>query len=136
MLKGLVAAAPDIAKVPLADFAAFNITEDNPQTSKVQSIQTTHINIAFTTNSGALAFVADMGSYILVYATEKADFNFTNALFSNAEAGSYDAKGIFKVNNTLSLNNGVLTTDGGVLFRIGYSGASALASNTDSAIGR
>ncbi|MEA4839990.1 MAG: DUF4969 domain-containing protein [Bacteroidales bacterium] len=136
ILKGLTAAAPDLAKVKTENFAAFNIVEDSPETVKNQTIQTTNIKIDFSTNNGALAFVLDMGNYLLVYATDQAKFDFSNGTISKIETGSYNSVGEFIDGGAPYQNATSLNTDGCVLYKIEYTSSSKLTSNTSLFIGK
>ena len=72
MLAGLVANGKEVATTSPKDFAAFNITADNPSEVLTQQITTSGAVLEFKTSSGALAFVLDRGDKLIVYSTAAA----------------------------------------------------------------
>ncbi|MDR0506435.1 MAG: DUF4969 domain-containing protein [Dysgonamonadaceae bacterium] len=137
ILKGLIMAAPDIAKTPTKNFAAFNIVDDNPRKEIKQQIQTTSAIISFETVKGAIGFALDRGNYLLVYATDDADFSFENGIFSEVICGRYNPSGMFIQEGISTLkNNKTLNAHGGILYKISYSSQDPLISNTIENIGR
>lgn len=74
IVSGLNKAAEDVAVTSPEDFAAFNIGQDDPQQSLVETKTTSSLSISFETSSGALGFALDRGTYVVAYATEDAVF--------------------------------------------------------------
>lgn len=69
IVKGIVAAAEDVAVTPPEDFAAFNIYDNDPKVLCEETRTTSSLNIGFTTDNGALGFALDRGDYVILYAT-------------------------------------------------------------------
>ena len=74
IVSGLNKAAEDVAVTSPEDFAAFNIDQDDPQQSLVETKTTSSLSISFETSSGALGYALDRGTYVVAYATEDAVF--------------------------------------------------------------
>ena len=74
IVSGLNKAAEDVAVTLPENFAAFNIGQDDPQESLLETKTTSSLSISFETSSGALGFVLDRGTYVVAYATEDAIF--------------------------------------------------------------
>ena len=87
MIKGLVAAADQVAVTPTEDFAAFNIRTDNPEKNLVQTISTTGATFRFQTSSSAVGFALDRGSRIYAYSTAEATLTVTNGRLEGNDAG-------------------------------------------------
>jgi hypothetical protein len=136
ILKGLVAAYPDVAKTKSEDFAAFNVKTQTPAIQCVENINTSKIAIKFSTVNGALAFCIAMDNYALIYATNNSEFDLSNANFSNAVKGHYFSDGTFIVDGNVDLSNGhIFDAEPGVLYRIDFTTTNTLSSNTEDAIG-
>jgi len=97
ILKGLTAAAPDVARTRPVDFAAFNITSQYPQQIKTQTINSTRITVSFSTTKGALGFALTGEDYLLLYATDEAIFDLSNGIFNDVVEGRYNREGNFQV---------------------------------------
>lgn len=135
LIKGLVAAGPDLAKTPPEDFAAFNLSGNYPQRFKEQQICTTGAKIMFQTENGSLGFALDRGDYLLVYSLDDSRFTFGNGTFEKAVAGRYDTGGAFVQEASVSFENQILHAKGGVLYKVGYSSTQSLRSTTKENIG-
>lgn len=131
ILKGLTDGYVDVAKFRLGDFAAFNIDQDFPQSSNNQTIKTSGAEIKFETSTGAIGFVVDMQSYLLVYATGNSTFTFGNGVFAQVVTGSYDGSGEFVNDGTATLTSNRLNASGGVLYKVSYTSSGALESNIE-----
>lgn len=135
IIKGLVAAYIDVAKVKPENFAAFNISDNQPLNNKEQRIRTTGVEITFLTDNASLGFVIDMGSYLLVYSIYDSQFKFDNGTFGEVISGRYGSEGIFIEEGTAVLDHQSLQAKGGMLYKITYSSRQALVSNTIGNIG-
>lgn len=135
IIKGLVAANMDIATVKPENFAAFNISDNQPTMNKQQRIRTERVEITFSTDNASLAFTLDMGSYLLVYSTGDSKFQFANGTFEKVIFGKYDRNGSFVKEGDATLNNQILNTKGSVLYKVTYSSQQPLTSNTIENIG-
>ncbi len=74
IVKGIVAAAEDIAVTAPQDFAAFNIAQDQPQQNLNETLHTSGLSVNFATSDGSLAFALDRGSYVVLYSTGNGTF--------------------------------------------------------------
>lgn len=135
IIKGLVAAYIDVAKVKPENFAAFNISDNQPLNNKEQRIRTTGVEITFLTDNASLGFVIDMGSHLLVYSIYDSQFQFDNGTLGEVISGRYDSEGIFVKEGTAVLDHQSLQAKGGMLYKITYSSRQALVSNTIGNIG-
>ncbi|MDX9883122.1 MAG: DUF4969 domain-containing protein [Prolixibacteraceae bacterium] len=137
ILKGLVMAAPDIARTPAEDFIAFNVEENNPLQLAEQQIQSTGVTVRFSTNNGSIGFVLDRQNYLLLYVTGDAMLQFGNGTFQEAVTGKYNEQGVFEQDGTASLDDShSLHASGGVLYKINYTSAGKLQSTTKAYIGK
>lgn len=116
LLDGLIAAGEDVALTSTADFAAFNIKTDSPQTALSQTINTTCAKLTFETSSGALAFVLDRGDCLVAYATKDGVLTVANGTL------------LSEPKNTVSIT-------GGKLYRLSFKSDGSLNSTTKSNIG-
>lgn len=136
ILRGLTAAAPDVARTPPVDFAAFNITSQYPQQIKTQTINSTRITVSFSTTKGALGFALTCEEYLLLYATDEAIFDLSNGIFNDVIKGRYNQEGNFQVTGDAQLLDGhLLHAEKEVLYKINFTSNKTLASTTIQNIG-
>ncbi|MBZ4188874.1 DUF4978 domain-containing protein [Niabella beijingensis] len=136
IIKGLVAASVDVARVRPEDFAAFNVSNNYSLQQKNQQIQTTGVGINCQTSTNSIGFVLDMKTYLLVYAVYDTWFQFSNGSFGTVISGRFNANGVFVQEGTATLSGtNALDAAGGVLYRIEYTSSGALQSNTVQFIG-
>ncbi len=136
IIKGLVAASVDVARVRPEDFAAFNVSNNYSLQQKNQQIQTTGVGINCQTSTNSIGFVLDMKTYLLVYAVYDTWFQFSNGTFGTVISGRFNANGVFVQEGTANLSaTHALDAIGGVLYKIEYTSGGALQSNTVQFIG-
>lgn len=136
ILKGLTAAAPDVARTRPVDFAAFNITSQYPQQIKTQTINSTRITVSFSTTKGALGFALTGEDYLLLYATDEAIFDLSNGIFNDVVEGRYNREGNFQVTGDARLiDNHLLHARKEVLYKINFVSDKTLTSTTIQNIG-
>ena len=136
IIKGLVAAFPDVAKIETEDFLVFNVRSDHPETTLSQTINSTKIRFTFSTSKGALAFAITTPDYILIYSTETAKFELSNGSFSDVMTGSFDKNGVFISSGDAMLENGtILNAEKEILYKISYNSFGVLNSTSIDEIG-
>lgn len=136
IIKGLVAAFVDVARVKPENFAAFNVSDNYPLLQKHQQIQTTGVKINCQTSTTSIGFVLDMKTHILVYAVYDTWFEFGNGTFGEVVTGRYNTQGKFVSEGTTSMSpTNAINAAGGVLYKINYTSDGLLQSNTTQFIG-
>ena len=95
IINGLTKAGYGVYTVSPADFMAFNVNKDYPEQNANQTISSTNVRINFTTNSGAVGFAIDHGSYMDVYFTGNSTIVVSNGSVRSVKSGSYNATGTF-----------------------------------------
>lgn len=136
IIKGLVAASVDVARVKPENFAAFNVSTNYSLQQKHQQVQTTGVGINCQTSTNSIGFVLDMKTYLLVYAVYDTWFQFSNGTFGTVVSGKFNANGVFVQDGTANLSStNALDAIGGVLYKIEYTSSGVLQSNTVQFIG-
>lgn len=134
IIAGLKAVGHEVYQVSPQDFACFNLETDNARQSTQQTITTTHTRLTFATESGAIGFAIDRGTWMDVYVTADATLTVSDATVTAVEVGTYAADGTFTASETLPTDASV-SLSGGKLYRISYKDAGTLTSDTWDAIG-
>lgn len=134
IIAGLKAVGHEVYQVSPQDFACFNLETDNARQSTQQTITTTHTRLTFATESGAIGFAIDRGTWMDVYVTADATLTVSDATVTAVEVGAYAADGTFTASETLPTDASV-SLSGGKLYRISYKDAGTLTSDTWDAIG-
>lgn len=134
IIAGLKAVGHEVYQVSPQDFACFNLETDNARKSTRQTITTTHTRLTFATESGAIGFAIDRGTWMDVYVTADATLTVSDATVTAVEVGTYAADGTFTASETLPTDASV-SLSGGKLYRISYKDAGTLTSDTWDAIG-
>lgn len=134
IIAGLKAVGHEVYQVSPQDFACFNLETDNARQSTQQTVTTTHTRLTFATESGAIGFAIDRGTWMDVYVTADATLTVSDATVTAVEVGTYAADGTFTASETLPTDASV-SLSGGKLYRISYKDAGTLTSDTWDAIG-
>ena len=115
------------------DFIAFNIKNDNPQSSLTQSISSTNVVVEFTTANGAIGYAIDYGTYMDVYVTEASTIKVSNADVTMVATGTYTGL-VFNKEADVTPNSTIaLAAD--TLYRIEYTSTGKISSTTWDYIG-
>lgn len=113
------------------NFIAFNIDTNNPETSVSQSIQTEHVLVNFTTNTGAIGYLVSTEDYLYVLVTKNSTVNFDNITTGQVDYGYFDEHNSFVVEGVSSLNSGSLDLSELLLYRVEITDIiTSLTSNT------
>lgn len=115
LLKGLTACCEDVAVTRTENFAVFNVAQDYPLQEISQQICTEGSCIDFHTDSGSLAFVLDMGTRLVLYSTDSAEFRISGGTVEGLDS--------------------VVTTGGGEVIELGFVPDSTLESTVKKHIG-
>lgn len=134
LIAGLKAVTHEVYRVSPENFACFNLATDNARQSTQQTICTTSVTLDFATESGAIGFAIDRGSWLDVYVTDAATLKISDATVTAVEIGAYDADGNFRASETLTVDQTVSLT-AGILYRISYKDATTQTSTTWDTIG-
>lgn len=134
IINGLTKAGYGVYTVSPADFMAFNVNKDYPEQNANQTISSTNVRINFTTNSGAVGFAIDHGSYMDVYFTGNSTIVVSNGSVRSVKSGSYNATGTFTESGSMVASN-TLNLIANTLYRIEYTSSGKTSSNTWGSIG-
>lgn len=118
VLYGIKNAGYEMTLAPVGDIAAFNLAGNHPETSCMQTIDTSSVRIAFTTQEGALAFAIVRGGYVTLFSTHAASFTLSNGAFSAAELGVYNAEGGFGSLGKASMSGNTVFLEGMQICRV------------------
>ncbi len=134
LLKGFSEASHFVAKTPTADFAVFNVLDNNPQQTIQQTVSTSGAIFQFVTNKGALGFALDCGSFLLIYSTGDAEIKLDNGTVQSVETGRYINGIDFKNEQILPVANTLILSPN-TLYRVGFTSEGTLASSVLDNIG-
>lgn len=136
ILKGLILAAPVVAKTRTENFVAFNVKTDTPVQQVTQDIRSEHLQLTFSTLDAALGFAIDDKNAVYIYVTDNATISLSNATFGAVETGKFNSKGNFIKEGDAKLDVNQLNPIPGILYKIPYSGATPQTSSVESFIGK
>lgn len=134
LIAGLRAVAHEVYQVSAADFACFNLATDFAREQTEQTINTTHLTLSFRTESGAIGFAIDRGTYLDVWVTGSATLSISGATVTAVASGTCGADGTFTAGTALEAGASV-SLNPCTLYRISYQDAGTLSSTTWDAIG-
>lgn len=118
VLYGIKNAGYEMTLAPVGDIAGFNLAGNHPQTECEQTIDTTSVRIAFSTQEGALAFAIVRSGYVTLFSTHAATFTLSNGTFSGAQYGTYAADGSFTAAGAVPMEGNTVSLDGMQICRI------------------
>ena len=130
VLYGVKNAGYEMTLAPVGDIAGFNLKGNYPETSCEQTIDTSSVRIAFSTQDGALAFAIVRGGYVTLFSTHAAEFTLSNGTFSGAETGVYEADGTFTASGSVAMNGGTVALEGMQICRIKINSADGSLTST------
>ena len=107
-----------VASAKAEDFAVFNVLSPTARENYSQTICTSNVSIDFSTNDSAVGFAIEYNGELFVFATKTASMSFSSATMAQANVAETNADGETVWSQTSAFENGVLTMEGGRLYRL------------------
>lgn len=122
LLEGLKDGWVDLLLADTRDLAGFNLSRNDPEQTKSQTIVIRPAVLEFQTQQGALGFVVARLDHMILFATEGATYTVSEMNIESVTKGFYDDEGSWVSEGDVTLSGLSLEVEGGVLYRIDTDG--------------
>ena len=132
IINGIKLVSHEIYNIDNQNFACFNLKKDYPDKEMSQDINTTNLQISFSTSKGAIGYGLDFGDHLDVYVTEDSTITLSGTV-TKIEQGIYQ-NGSFVSDKQIDNNNSI-NLEGSKLYRIEYQSSATYSSTTWHSLG-